>query len=72
MTDEACEAMCELVWTARLHAVSAACALQTALDASACGKTLGKAMGSSEVAADSALESLIACVDRLRKACDLI
>lgn len=72
MTDEASEAMSELVWSARLHAVSAACALQAALGASECGKTLSKAMGGREVAADSALESLVACVDRLRRACDLI
>lgn len=72
MTDEASEAMCELVWTARLHAVSAACALQTALDDSASRKDLNAAMGSSEVAADSALESLVACVDKLRQACNLI
>lgn len=40
MTDEAPEAMSELVWSARMHAVSAACALQTALGASECGKPL--------------------------------
>lgn len=55
-----------------MHAVSAACALQTALGASECGKTPSNTMGGCEVAADSALESLIACVDRLRRACDLI
>lgn len=53
MTDESCEAMCELVWTASR-------------------KDLNAAMGGCEVAADSALESLVACVDKLRQACNLI